>query len=404
MTMKALIVTKIFPNGVEPFSAPFNRQQFAELRRFCDVEVLATIPWFPFAERFAKWSAAGKLTQVPSEEIIDGLRVHHPRTFFLPRLARSLAGPLYTASLARQLLAYRGKVDVVLGSWAYPDGYAAIQLGQLLGVPAVVKLHGSDINVVARMPGPQRRLRAALPRAARIVAVSRQLGEQAVELGAPADRVDVIPNGVNTELFHPRARSAARRELGLPADQRVVLYVGRLEQEKGVLDLLAAFEKLAAQSELALILLGDGKARAQCDAAAARAGARIRVLGARPLREVPAWLAACDVLTLPSWNEGMPNVVLEALASGRRVVATRVGAVPDLISSELLGEVVEKQMPDALAAALLRAGQRQYDPVQVTRAAGVRSWRQSAEELHESLLRATGREPAAGGLAEREAA
>jgi glycosyltransferase involved in cell wall biosynthesis len=400
--MKVLIVTKIFPNRLEPFAAPFNRQQFAELRAFCDVEVMATIPWFPFAGRFSRWSAAGRLTAVPDQEIIDGMRVHHPRTVFVPRLARSLAGPLYTASLARRVLAYRGRVDVVLGSWAYPDGYAAIQLAELLGVPAVVKLHGSDINVVARMAGPERRLRAALPRAARIVAVSRQLAEKTVELGVPAERVDVIPNGVNTELFQPRSRSAARQELGVSADRRVILYVGRLEREKGVVDLLAAFEKLNAHESLELVLLGDGTARPLCDAAA-RASGKIRVLGARPLREVPAWVAASDVLTLPSWNEGMPNVVLEALASGRRVVATRVGAVPDLISSELLGEVVEPRAPDALAEALLRAAGRDYDPAAVARTAGIRSWRQSAAELHATLLRATGR-PACVQAPEKEAA
>ncbi len=402
--MKVLIVTKIFPNGLEPFSAPFNRQQFTELRRFCDVEVMATIPWFPFASRFSKWSAAGKLTGLPAEEIIDGLRVHHPRTFFLPRVARGLAGPLYTASLARRVLPYRGKVDVVLGSWAYPDGYAAIQLGQLLGVPAVVKLHGSDINVVAGMPGPQRRLRASLPRAARIVAVSRQLAEKAVELGAPADRVDVVPNGVNTDLFQPRPRNAARTELGVSPGQRVILYVGRLEREKGVLDLLEAFERLASHPELELVLLGDGSARARCEAAAAKGNGRIRVLGGRPLREVAQWVTSCDVLSLPSWNEGMPNVVLEALASGRRVVATRVGAVPDLITSELLGEVIEKQRPEQLAAALLRACGRPYEPAQVARAAAVRSWPQSAAELYASLRRATGQRPELVDESQREAA
>ncbi|HMJ11560.1 MAG TPA: glycosyltransferase family 4 protein [Polyangiaceae bacterium] len=402
--MKVLIVTKIFPNGLEPFAAPFNRQQFAELRRFCDVDVLATIPWFPLASRLTRWSPAGKLTGVPAEECIDGLCVRHPRTLFVPRFAPGLSGPLYTASLAPRVLGYRGRVDVVLGSWAYPDGYAAIKLAQLLAVPAVVKLHGSDINVVARMPAPERRLRAALPHAARVVAVSRQLGEKAIALGAAADRVDVVANGVNTELFHPRSRSAARRTLGVGSEKRVILYVGRLEETKGVLDLLAAFEKLDRQQNVELVLLGEGKVRAECDAAALRTPGRIRVLGARPLREVPEWLAACDVLTLPSWNEGMPNVVLEALASGRRVVATRVGAVPDLISSELLGEVVEKCAPDALASALLRAAERDYEPLQVARTAGVRSWRESAGELYDSLLRATGQAPRTLEKLDREAA
>jgi glycosyltransferase involved in cell wall biosynthesis len=180
--------------------------------------------------------------------------------------------------------------------------------------------------------------------------------------------------------------------------------VGRLEESKGVLDLLAAFERLNGNENVELVLLGDGKARAACDEASSRSSGRIRVLGARPLREVPEWLAACDVLTLPSWNEGMPNVVLEALASGRRVVATRVGAVPDLLSSELLGEVVEKQAPEALAAALLRAAERDYDPANVARVAGVRSWRESAGELYDSLLQATGRAPRLVEKLEREAA
>jgi len=82
--MRVLIVTKIFPNSVEPLSSPFNRQQFAALARLCDVELLATIPWFPGASLLGRWSAAGRLHGVPSQEQIDGLRVRHPRFAFLP--------------------------------------------------------------------------------------------------------------------------------------------------------------------------------------------------------------------------------------------------------------------------------------------------------------------------------
>ena len=141
MTMRALILTKIFPNRVDPGAAPFNRQQFGALGRLCELEVLATIPWFPGAQLFRKWSAAGRLTAVPAWESIDTLSVHHPRTFFVPKLLPGLAGPLYVASLLGSARKYRGKVDVVLGSWAYPDGFAAVRLAELLGVPAVVKLH-----------------------------------------------------------------------------------------------------------------------------------------------------------------------------------------------------------------------------------------------------------------------
>src|SRR5580704_9480450 len=165
--MRVLILTKIFPNRVEPLSSPFNRQQFAQLARLCDVEVLATIPWFPGAGALSRWSPAGRLLDVPDEEVVDGIEVRHPRFLFVPRIAPGLAGPLYAASLARTALRYRGRVDVVLGSWAYPDGFAAVLLARMLGVPAVIKLHGSDMNVVAKLAGPRRGLRWALPRAGR---------------------------------------------------------------------------------------------------------------------------------------------------------------------------------------------------------------------------------------------
>jgi hypothetical protein len=175
--LRVLVVTKIFPSAVEPLSAPFNRQQFAALGRRCQVDVLATIPWYPGAGLLARWSSAGRVAAAPRHEVIEGLDVHHPRTLFVPRIGHATWGPLYAASLAPEVARWRGKVDVVLGSWAYPDGFAAVVFARALGVPAVVKLHGSDINVIAKMPGPRRLVQWALPRAARVVAVSRALAD-----------------------------------------------------------------------------------------------------------------------------------------------------------------------------------------------------------------------------------
>ena len=220
--MRVLIVTKIFPNQVEPLSSPFNRKQFAALGRLGDVEVLATIPWFPGASAVRRLAGGARLSDVPEFEMIDGLRVRHPRFMFVPRFGHSVSGPLYAASLAKTALQYRGRVDIVLGSWAYPDGFAAVVLAEMLGVPAVIKLHGSDINVVARMSGPRKRLKWALPRAERVVAVSRPLAEAALGLvwqktastWCPMESIETLP---------PRDREAARRELELPTDKRIVL-------------------------------------------------------------------------------------------------------------------------------------------------------------------------------------
>jgi glycosyltransferase involved in cell wall biosynthesis len=391
--LRVLVITKIFPNAREPLSAPFNRQQFAALGRLCDVEVLAAIPWYPGARLLARWSAAGRLADVPSRDVIAGLPVSHPRFVFLPRIGHAATGSLYAACLLRQALSRRGRVDVVLGSWAYPDGFAAVVLAHLMGVPAVIKLHGSDINVLATQAGPRANLRWALPRASRVVAVSRALAEQAVALGAARERVVVVPNGVDRQLFRPRSRAEACARLALSPARRL-LYVGRLEPPKGVDDLLAAFDRLAARlPDVELALVGDGSARRRCEAMGARTGGRVVVAGSRALDEVPWWMAAADAVVLPSLAEGMPNVLLEALACGRRVVATRVGGIPDLIACDQLGELVEPQDVPALAEALARAAAVDYDAAAVAALGGRGGWEDSAARLHAVLQEARGRTP-----------
>jgi glycosyltransferase involved in cell wall biosynthesis len=384
--MRVLILTKIFPNRAEPRSSPFNRLQFSALARLCDVEILATIPWFPGARHFAKWSRAGRLTAVPETEVIDGVTVHHPRFVFVPKVGHALTGPLYALSLAGAAMKYDGKVDVVLGSWAYPDGFAAVALARLLGVPAVVKLHGSDINVVAELAGARKLVGWALSRADRVVAVSNPLRDRAVALGADPSRVDVVRNGVDRSRFQPRDRAEARLLLGVP-DGPVALYVGNVERHKGAVDLVRAFgsrDLLGAH----LYVVGDGDALAECRQIAMTAGAAVTFVGARPHDEIPAWLAACDVLVLPSWNEGTPNVVLEALACGRRVVATAVGGVPDVVTCATAGVLVPPRDPGAIARALVRALSTPYDPASVVAALPTPDWSESAEALRDSLSRA----------------
>ncbi len=381
--LRVLAITKIFPNALEPLSAPFNRQQFSALAKRCSLEVMATIPWFPGAS-LVKTSSAGKLADVPAEEVIDGIHVTHPRTLFVPRLAHATWGPLYAASIARAVMRYRDRVDVVLGSWAYPDGFAAVLAAHALRVPCVVKLHGSDINQIAKLPGPRTLLSWALPRAARVVAVSRALADEAVAIGVPREKIEIVMNGVDASLFHPRDRASARVELGLD-EKPLAVYVGNLKADKGVLDLVAAWARLG-MPEARLAIIGGGPAHDELAAASAPLGDRVRLVGPRPLAEIPLWMAAADVITLPSHAEGTPNVVLEALASGRRVVATKVGGIPDLITRGELGALVPPRDPDALARALALALRTPYIPATVASLGSRGGWDASAQALHQVLL------------------
>ena len=381
--LRVLAITKIFPNAVEPLSAPFNRQQFAALAKRCHLEVMATVPWFPGAGLLSKWSSAGKLANVPAHEVIEGIDVTHPKTLVVPRLAHATWGPLYAASIALKLVGLRGKFDVVLGSWAYPDGFAAVLAARALGVPCVVKLHGSDINIIAKIPGPRRLSAWSLPQATRVVAVSRALADEVAALGVPREKIAIVMNGVDAALFHPRDRAAARKELGL-GDEPLALYVGNLKVEKGVLDLAAAWKDVPTGT---LAIIGGGPAKAELEAAV---GERVELVGPQPLSSIPTWMAACDVLVLPSHAEGTPNVVLEALACGRRVVATSVGGIPDLITSPTLGQLVPPRDPKALAVALAHALSTTYAPDEVARLGARGGWEASAAALHQVLADAAG--------------
>jgi glycosyltransferase involved in cell wall biosynthesis len=391
--MRVLVVTRQFPNARDPSFSSFNRQQFAALGKRCEVEVLATVPWFPGVRLFARWSAAGRMVDVPRQERIDGLAVAHPRYLYVPRIARLAGGALYAASLAGEVRRRRGRHDVVLGSWAFPDGVAAVALARLLGVPAVVKVHGSDMNVLARNPSIAVNLRWALPRARRVVAVSRPLGDAVASFGVPSERIDIVPNGVDTALFHPSDRRAARAELGHGGDECLwLLYVGRLEEAKGVLDLIEAFEVLARRrSDVRLAIVGNGSLRRACERAShGPLAGRILLAGPQPFERIPLWMAACDALVLPSWAEGTPNVLLEALACGRRVVATSVGGTPDVVTGPDVGELVPARAPGQLANALGRAVDVAYDPARVARAGARGGWEESARLLEASLRSALG--------------
>ncbi|HEU4726745.1 MAG TPA: glycosyltransferase, partial [Kofleriaceae bacterium] len=158
---------------------------------------------------------------------------------------------------------------------------------------------------------------------------------------------------------------------------------GNLKREKGVIDLARAWQPVSdALPDARLAIVGGGPDRKELEAALPPGAS---LVGPQPLSAIPAWLAACDVLVLPSHAEGTPNVVLEALACGRRVVASSVGGIPDLITSDVVGALVPPRSPDALAAALTQALRTSYDPSAVAEHGARGGWEASADALHAVL-------------------
>ena len=373
MRLKVLVLTNLFPTRWDPLRGAFNRQQFERLGRHHDVDVLAAVD---FRERMAG---------TRGEVGVANLRADHFVFVYPPGIGRSLHACCWLLSLwlqrGRQLRA--AGYDCMLASWAYPDAAAAGWLARRLGIPYVVKVHGSDLNVQAGFALRRRQIRSAFRGAGAVVAVSRALADKAVEIGADPARVQVIYNGVDGELFAPGPRDVARRRLGLQGGAPLLLYVGNLKQTKGCVDLLEAFPALLAERpEARLVYVGAGPCRSELLGRAAALGCadRVTLAGAQAHAALGDWFRAADMLCLPSHNEGVPNVVLEAMACGTPVVASRVGGIPEVVP-EYAGVLPPPRDREALSAALAEASARHWDSTRIASHASGFRWDDNVHRL-----------------------
>lgn len=254
----------------------------------------------------------------------------------------------------------RHQATIVHGHWVVPGGVTAAAAAP--GVPLVISLHGSDVFVAERFAPARVAARMAFRRAAFVTACSEDLAQRAIALGAPRERTTVIPYGVDADRFHPSAaaRVEFRRTNGIPADAPLIAAAGRLVKKKGFEYLIDA---LSHVDRAVLALAGDGALREELLGRAVQAGVddRVYLLGDRSQDDVSALFASADVIATPSVRDesgnvdGLPNVVMEALASGTPLVTTAAGGIGAIVEHELTALVVPEKDTAALAAAMNRA-------------------------------------------------
>ena len=257
-------------------------------------------------------------------------------------------------------IALRHHATIIHGHWVIPGGVTAAMAAPRL--PLVISLHGSDVFVAERFAPARVAARLAFRRAAFITACSEDLAVRAVALGAPKDRMMVIPYGVDAHRFHPsaEARSAFRRANRIQEDAPLIAAAGRLVSKKGFEYLIDA---LALVDRAVLVLAGDGTLRDALQSRAANRGVapRLLFLGTRSQDDVSRLFASADVIAAPSVRDdsgnvdGLPNVVMEALASGTPLVTTAAGGIGAIVDHDTTALVVPEKDPAALAAALNRA-------------------------------------------------
>ncbi len=345
--MKVLLTSRLYPNSSAPERGTFVHNQARFLAELCELEVLSPIPFFPPLPGLGRWSA---LAQVGAREEIDGLTVHFPRYFSPPRrLFFTRAWRFYLRALEG---ADASPPDLIHAHLAYPDGRAAIEYSRRLGVPVIISVHGHDVREIPNAKGRWRQLVSeALVGADAVVASSGDVRARVIELGADPARVFDIPQGVDCQRFVPglgrRAGEGGWR----------LLYAGRFDPKKGLGILLDALQLLCQRrQDISLKLVGGSRAGGTDEVfrqQARRLGIanRVEFVAAQPWAEMPAVMAAADIFVLPSFYDSFGIVLIEAMACGVPVVATRCGGPEDLVDDEV-GRLADVGDAAGLAAAI----------------------------------------------------
>jgi glycosyltransferase involved in cell wall biosynthesis len=285
-------------------------------------------------------------------------------------LNRRTGGKLRYLELGRdaRAAAKRFRPDVVYAHFLVPSGLVAAVASR---APLVLTAHGRDVRNIGAIPGVRAATRYAIRRAAAVVAVSDYLRrELEAKIPDARDKIEVVDSGVDLERF---------QVMPPPDGPTAFLCVGSLTARKNVLGLARAFER---RGEGTLTFAGDGPLRQQLDGHPG-----IRVLGRVPHEDVPGLIAAAHVVAQPSLIEPFGQSLLEAMACGRSVVATRVGGPPEFVTPEA-GVLVDPTDGDELARAL-DAAARLPRPNQAGReAAEPHDVNRQAERLEQIFLRA----------------
>ena len=384
--MRTLTFTSLFPNQIQPNHCIFIHRRMSHFARRPgnDVAVVAPVPYFPGWLRGSSWHT---YSQIPRQERIDNLDTYHPRYPLIPKVAMALHGYLmFIGSRELVLRLHREKpFDFIDAHYVFPDGFAAVLLGEMLGVPVIVSARGTDMNLFPSFRTIRPMIRWTLTRVAGGIGVCSPLKDLMIAHGLSPEKAQVIGNGVEWDLFQPVVQSSARDRLGIPHGGKVIVSVGGLIERKGFHFLIPAVARiLPRHPHLRLYIIGGGPARHQLEALIRRhdLDGRVFLKGPQPNADLKYWYSAADVSALTSSREGWPNVILESMACGTPVVATGVFGVPEVIVSPQLGVMVEQSVP-SIAGGLEEALSKDWDRAGVAQHARQRTWEVVARELAE---------------------
>jgi teichuronic acid biosynthesis glycosyltransferase TuaC len=351
--LRLLTFTTLYPHAGAPNQGVFveNRLRHLVETGLAHSTVLAPVPWFPTrSPRFGSWSRS---VLAPLKEERHGITVLHPRYAVIPKVGMSVAPALLYASAARalsRLMAGGARFDLIDAHYLYPDGVAAVMLARRFNLPVVMTARGSDVTQLPDYALPRRMIRWAMARADGMVSVSAGLKRAMTGLGADANRITVLRNGVDLEGFRPlEDRDAVRAQLRLSSP--TLLSVGNLVERKRH---HLAIEAMTHLPEWRLLVVGDGPERSRLAALTAKLGLedRVSLVGAHPHAALRRFYGAADMLILASSREGWANVLLESMACGSPVVASDIPGNDEVVQTRAAGLIAGRNTAEGFADAV----------------------------------------------------
>ena len=288
------------------------------------------------------------MAKTPKRETHNGIDVLHPRYLLAPKVGMTMA-PLSMALGAmpaiRQLLREGFDFDVIDAHYYYPDGVAAALLAKWFRKPLTITARGTDLNLIPQYILPRRMMKWAASKAQASIGVCSALVDVLRGWGVDEQRLHVMRNGVDLDRFRPLPQAEMREKLKLNGSP-LLLSVGYLVERKGHHIAIEALAKLMPEyPDARLIVIGEGEERANLLALAKRLGVetRLTLTGALPNAELLRWYSAADVLILASSREGWANVLLESMACGTPVVASRIWGTPEVVANDEVGRLVSER-------------------------------------------------------------
>jgi glycosyltransferase involved in cell wall biosynthesis len=377
--LRIAVVTAHYPSSSEPTRGRPAYQTLRVLSRQCEVEVFYPHAAYPplLKPRSRTYDSLDHTYTLP------GVTAHYYDYPVLPLVSRPFNG--WVAGRALLPHVRRFNPDLVFSYCLYPDGYAGLTIAKALRVPFAAMGVGSDVHSIHDRFS-LKHTKALLREADLLLAISGDLRQRMISLGAPPEKTCTVISGSDPEVFHVRDRAAARVQLGINPSAEAIVFIGRMDLRKGLRELVEAAASLQPnRPNLHVYLVGDGPDAPLVQSAIAQhnAGSFIHLLPGCPFDQVAVWMAAADLVTLPSYMEGCPNVILEALACGRPVVATNVGGIPEIMS-DACGRLVPPRDTTALAQALDAVLNSTWDASSIA-ATFSRGWSVVAAELLDAL-------------------